>query len=112
MINKTDSLEAAKKHLYTHGYCIIERAIGISEVEALHDRLTEQAEAEAQLDRKRILPDRKRLISFLINKGQVFRDLLFHPIMRELVGHILGDVYLLSQISGGCHHQQTPVWDR
>jgi ectoine hydroxylase-related dioxygenase (phytanoyl-CoA dioxygenase family) len=100
VINKTDSLEAAKKHLYTHGYCIIERAIGISEVEALHDRLTEQAEAEAQLDRKRILPDRKRLISFLINKGQVFRDLLFHPIMRELVGHILGDVYLLSSYNG------------
>lgn len=49
----TTDLDAAKEHLDVHGYCIVEGAISTEEAAALHDRLTEQAEAEAQLDRTR-----------------------------------------------------------
>ncbi len=93
-------LEQAKEHLDAHGYCIIEGAIRTEEAAALHQRLTEQAAAEAELDKTRILPDKKRIVSFLLNKGQRFRDLLFHPVMRELVGHVLGELYLLSSYNG------------
>jgi ectoine hydroxylase-related dioxygenase (phytanoyl-CoA dioxygenase family) len=100
----TTDVEAAKEHLYAHGYCIVKGAISTEEAAALRDRLTEQAEAEAQLDRTRILPDKKQIIGFLINKGQGFRDLLFHPLMRELVGHVLGDLYMLSSYNGHIAH--------
>jgi ectoine hydroxylase-related dioxygenase (phytanoyl-CoA dioxygenase family) len=93
-------LEQAKEHLDAHGYCIIEGAIRTEEAAALHQRLTEQAAAEAELDKTRILPDKKWIVSFLLNKGQRFRDLLFHPVMRELVGHVLGELYLLSSYNG------------
>ena len=51
-----------------------------------------QADVEAaeRHGRSRILPDKKQIVAFLINKGQGFRDLLFHPTLRALVGHVLG----------------------
>ncbi len=58
----TTDLEATKEHLDVHGYCIVEGAISAEEAAALRDRLTEQAKAEAQLDRTRILPDKKQII--------------------------------------------------
>ena len=94
----TGGLEAAKSHLDEHGYCIVEEAI--STAAALRERLTEQAEAEAQLGATRILPDKKQLVYFLLNKGQAFRDLLFHPTMRRLVEHVIGPRYLLSSYNG------------
>ncbi|MBK35151.1 MAG: hypothetical protein CME26_06425 [Gemmatimonadetes bacterium] len=97
---ESTDLEAAKEHLNTHGYCIVEQAISKAEAGSLRDRLMGQAEAEAELDHTRILPDKKQILAFLINKGQGFRDLLFHPVMRELVDHVLGDLYLLSSYNG------------
>lgn len=93
-------LDQAKEDLEAYGYCIIEGAIGTNEAAALHQRLTEQAAAEAELDKARILPDKKQIVSFLLNKGQLFRDLLFHQVLRELVRHVLGELYLLSSYNG------------
>lgn len=93
-------LEAAKAHLDEHGYCVVEGAISSAAAAALRERLTEQAEAEAQLGAASVLPDKKQLIYFLLNKGQGFRDLLFHPTMRQLVGHVIGPRYLLSSYNG------------
>ena len=84
------SLEAAQAHLDEHGYCVVEGAIGAGAAAALRERLIEQAAAEAQLGETHQLPDKKQLIYFLLNKGQGFRDLLFHPAMRSLVEHVIG----------------------
>ena len=92
--------EAAKAHLDEHGYCVVEGAISAAAAAALRKRLTEQAAAEAQLGETRVLPDKKQLIYFLLNKGQGFRDLLFHPAMRQLVAHVIGPRYLLSSYNG------------
>ena len=93
-------LEAAKAHLDQHGYCIVENAISRAEADALRTRLTEQAEAEAQIGLERVLGDRKQLVGFLLNKGQGFRDLLFHPVMRSIVEHVVGPRHLLSSYNG------------
>ena len=102
-------LEAATAHLDRHGYCIVENAISRAEAVALRTRLTEQAEAEAQIGMERILGDKKQLVGFLLNKGQGFRDLLFHPVMRRIVEHVIGPRHLLSLLhrpprpAGGRH---------
>ena len=93
-------LEAAKAHLDEHGYCVVEGAISGAAAAALHRRLTEQAAAEERLGQTSVLPDRKQLVYFLLNKGQGFRDLLFHRAMRRLVEHLLGPRYLLSSYNG------------
>ena len=94
------SLEAAQAHLDEHGYCVVEGAISAGAAAALRERLIEQAAAEAQLGETHQLPDKKQLIYFLLNKGQGFRDLLFHPAMRSLVEHVIGRHYLLSSYNG------------
>ena len=58
---------------------MVENAISRTNAIKLRKRLTEQAEAESQIGKPLIHPDKKQLIAFLINKGQGFRDLLFHP---------------------------------
>ena len=93
-------LEAAKAHLDERGYCIVEDAISRAEADALRTRLTEQAEAEAQIGLEHVLGDRKQLVGFLLNKGQGFRDLLFHPVMRNIVEHVVGPRHLLSSYNG------------
>lgn len=93
-------LDTAKAHLDEHGYCVVEGAISAAAAAALRERLTEQAAAEAQLGQTSVLPDKKQLVYFLLNKGQGFRDLLFHAAMRGLVEHLLGPRYLLSSYNG------------
>ena len=97
-------VEAAERHLDEHGYCIVEAAISRVEAAGLRERLLEQVEAEERHGRSRILPDKKQIVAFLINKGQGFRDLLFHPTLRALVGHVLGPQYLLSSYVGHIAH--------
>ena len=103
MLGQAD-LEAAQRHLDEHGYCVVEGAISGGEAAALRERLLEQVAAEERLGRSRILPDKKQIVTFLINKGQGFRDLLFHPTLRALVGHVLGPQHLLSSYVGHIAH--------
>ena len=93
-------LEHAKSQLDQQGYCIVEGVIGRDAAASLRDRLNEQVAAEEQLEHRRVGPDKKQYVSFLLNKGQGFRDLLFVAEMRALVEHILGPHYLLSSYSG------------
>ena len=100
----TTDLTEAKAQLDEFGCCILKNALSQDEVSALRTRLLEQTEAEAQQGRTHINDDKKQLLLFLLNKGKEFRELLFHPEVRELVGHILGSVYLLSSFHGHIAH--------
>ena len=116
----TKDLAAARADLDRYGYCLLAEALDADRVAALRTRLEEQALAERQTgvgyfdgapDQNwgsfRDADGRLRSDAFgadagvnqrvwmLVNKGQVFLDLLAHP-ARELVGHLLGEHYLLS----------------
>ena len=86
-VDRAGDLEHAKSQLDQQGYCIVEGVIG-------------RDAAEEQLEHRRVGPDKKQYVSFLLNKGQGFRDLLFVAEMRALVEHVLGPHYLLSSYSG------------
>lgn len=96
--------EVANSHMDQFGYCIVEDVLSQNEVEAIRNRLSEQAAAEAQLGITHKMPDKKQLVMFLLNKGKVFRDILLNPRLHEVIQHVLGDEYLLSSFHAHFAH--------
>ena len=118
----TRSIEQAQDDLDTFGYCLIEDALSQAEVAAARTRLLEQAEAEERQglsfrdggtaqklvdDFGKIRPDAfsaanggvNQRLWMLANKGQCFRDLIVHSLVDDLIGHVLGDAFILSTLS-------------
>ncbi|MBV8683019.1 MAG: phytanoyl-CoA dioxygenase family protein [Caulobacteraceae bacterium] len=103
----TEDLDCAKRDLDAHGYCVIPGVLSRAEIAALKARLVEQAEGE-----------RARGVSFhaggpsrpnqrvwmLLNKGRVFRDLMLHPIVEAMMGHLLGQDFLVSSFTANIAH--------
>src|SRR4051812_21940119 len=94
----TDDPEQAKADLAELGVARIADALSADEVAALKDRLAEQAAAEAAagvafFDGGEGANQR---VWNLPSKGEVFRDLLRHPVARTYARHILEGDYALS----------------
>ena len=92
----TSDLTLAKSDMAEYGYCIVMDVLTTLEVEALRKRLAEQTKAESEMGLSHHLPDKKQLVMFLLNKGQVFRDILSKTAVHEIVESVLGEAYLLS----------------
>jgi ectoine hydroxylase-related dioxygenase (phytanoyl-CoA dioxygenase family) len=118
----THDLERAKTDLDTAGYCLVADALSREELGALRERLVEQAEAETRAGLayrdggrgQRVVDDYGNLradaftaanggvnqrVWMLANKGRCFRALVVHPLVDELVGRVLGQRFILSQMS-------------
>ena len=98
----SDQLDQAKRELDAQGYCVVEDVLSPQEVSALKTRLVEQAEGErsrgvAFHDGGPSRPNQR--VWMLVNKGRVFRDLMLHPIIDALMGHLLGPDCLLSSLT-------------
>ena len=117
----TTDLALAKANLDDFGYCLVADALTEEEVLGLRRRLEAQAAAEKQrgLAHEDAGPNQSGVnqrVWFLVNKGQVFRDLLLRNVVHELVGHVLGDEFLLSSFTaniakpGGVMGMHTDQW--
>ena len=108
--------------LESSGYCYLADALSATEVLQLQQRISEQAQAEAQHgvaykdgapnqnwgdfqdDQGELRPGAfdpeaggaNQRIWMLVNKGQPFVDLLQHSNVRNILSSILGDEYILS----------------
>ncbi len=81
----TDDLIEAKKDLEDFGYCYVANALTKDEVVSVKTRLTEQASGErkhgvAVLEYE---GSNQRMFA-LVNKGQVFRDLMMKLVVEEM----------------------------
>ncbi len=89
------------------GYGIIEHALSPSELKAVQDRLFEQAQAErdiyAHKNPANPIPG-AQWVNMLLNKGDVFFDLVRHPLAMEMIEHILGPEYLISCVDSQVQH--------
>ena len=117
--DSTADTEQAKRDLRKFGFCLIKDAITGDFITESKNRLLEQAAAEEEMglsfrdggpDQEiKMKDDRIDQSSFseknggvnqrlwmLANKGQCFRDMVVHPLVDELVGHILGKEFILS----------------
>jgi len=87
------------------GYCLLADAIPAGRLAAIRARLEEQAEAEARrgwhlIDDKVNVPgSTNQWILMLINKGEVFQDVIAHPVVDRVLEHVLGPDFLLSESS-------------
>ena len=100
-------LHQAWADLDARGYCIVPNVLSAAEVALLKGRLVEQAAGErtrgvAFHDGGPTLPNQR--VWNLINKGQAFRDLMLHPIVAQLMGHLLGPDFLLSSFTANIAH--------
>ena len=118
----TEDLDRAKQDLDEYGFCLVADALTGEALATTRQRLVEQAEGEAErgLDHRdgganqAIMDESGRLktdafttanggvnqrLWMLVNKGACFRDLIEHPLVDELVGHVLGADFILSTLS-------------
>ncbi|HZZ86746.1 MAG TPA: phytanoyl-CoA dioxygenase family protein [Caulobacteraceae bacterium] len=100
-------LGAARRELDEQGYCIIPGILSRAEIAALKDRLIAQADGErargvAFHDGGPSRPNQR--VWMLLNKGRVFRDLMLHPIVGALMGHLLGPDFLVSSFTANIAH--------
>ena len=121
----TSNVEQAKSDIDEYGYCLIENALEPAVVDAALSRLKEQAAAELELgaafedggpkQQWGAFTDGKgrprqqaytaeaggvnQRVWMLVNKGRIFRQILFTRRVRDVVDHVLGDDYLLSSYS-------------
>ena len=115
----TRDLELAKKDLDKFGFCFIPNVLIEKDLEQAKKRVVDQAEAEEEqgvsfrdggVNQNIYLSGNKvnkgaftlsngginQRLWMLANKGQCFRDMVVHPYVDELVGHILGKDFILS----------------
>jgi ectoine hydroxylase-related dioxygenase (phytanoyl-CoA dioxygenase family) len=102
-----DGLDAARADLDSKGYCVVENVLSPGEVAAVRQRLVEQAAGERKTgvafhDGGADKPNQR--VWMLLNKGKVFRDLMLHPIIDALIGHLLGADFLVSSFTANIAH--------
>ena len=102
----------ARRDLFEFGYCIIAEALTAGQIATLRARVEEQASAErdrglayefgdvlkvpdADISKRATAEQadipRHQIVSVLINKGRVFRDLFVQAWIDEVVGALLGE---------------------
>ncbi len=86
------------------GYCLVAEALPPGKVAAVRARLEAQAAAERAQGHRRLSQVQdsagaNQWVNILLNKGRVFQDLLFDPLIDGVVEHLLGPGSLLSDIS-------------
>jgi ectoine hydroxylase-related dioxygenase (phytanoyl-CoA dioxygenase family) len=94
-------LAEAKRALDENGYCILPDVLESTVLAQIRERIEAQAEAERALgltvEGGPEGPNQR--VFMLVNKGQVFVDLITHPLAMQLARHVLGGAFLLSQFS-------------
>ncbi|MFA5122329.1 phytanoyl-CoA dioxygenase family protein [Zavarzinia sp.] len=103
-----ETLAAAARSLDEQGFCLIEDLIAPELVAALERRLDEQARAEREIAPPAAddaqLDGSNQYVYALVNKGDVFVDLVLHPTILALAEHVLGRDFLLSASDGILAH--------
>ena len=121
----TSDMEQAKSDILEYGYCLIANALEPEVVGTALERLKEQAAAELEQgaafedggpkQQWGAFTDGKgrpkqdaytaaaggvnQRVWMLVNKGRIFRQILFTENVRAVVDHVLGEEYLLSSYS-------------
>lgn len=96
----TTDLDRARHDLDRTGCCIVAGVLAPDELAAIRTRLEEQAAAEE--DAGLAYHDgggANQRVWMLPNKGEEFWRLALHPTSTALVGHLLGEAFLLSSMT-------------
>jgi len=99
LLGATSNRAQAFADLDAHGYCVIAEALSGAQVAALRRRVIEQGAGEEA--RGAAFHDSKtnQRIWMMVNKGRMFRDLVIHPLVFEMMPHLLGEDFILSSLT-------------
>lgn len=100
----TDDIAVLKSDLDHYGYAIVKSGLTRAQTAAMRERLAEQADLEREhgleiTDHVNSASNTNQWVYGLVNKGRVFLDSLTQPVVQELVGHVLGRHYVLSDLT-------------
>lgn len=95
----TRDWDRARQDLAEFGYALVEGALSPAEVDALRRRTVEQAAGEVEAGVATISSAAQHLWT-LLNKGQIYHDLLLNPVIDAFVPELLGDHFILNSITG------------
>jgi len=96
-----------KHEIEVFGYCIVERALEGDALERIRTRLFEQADAERRIHNKKNpanVDPLNQWVGMLLNKGEVFFELIQHPLCMSLIEHLIGPDYLISCVDAQIQH--------
>lgn len=95
----TQDLDRARADLAEHGYCLVQGALRPDVVAGLRSRVQELAAQEVAAGTDYVYENgSNQRVWTLLNKGQMFVDLALHPLARQMMDHLLGFGFLLSNI--------------
>ena len=103
----TRDLAELESDLARYGYCVIERALDPRQLASLRQRLQAQAEAERALHSLKNPANTdpvNQWVGMLLNKGEIFFELVEHPLVQVLVEQLLGSRYLISCVDSQIQH--------
>ncbi len=96
-----------KANLEQFGYCLIDRALNDDRLETVQDRLFEQAAVEREqhgMKNPANTGPANQWVGMLLNKGEVFFDLIEHELFCALADHLLGPDWLVSCVDSQIQH--------
>jgi ectoine hydroxylase-related dioxygenase (phytanoyl-CoA dioxygenase family) len=95
-----DELARCAAELDEQGYCLVSGAIEPEAIDALRETLVRVAAEEIANDTDYVYEDgSNQRVWSLLNKGEVFEQLVENETILSLVGHLLGEVFLLSNVN-------------
>jgi hypothetical protein len=117
-LRDASELEQAKDDLTEYGICTVTGGMPLELLERCRQKLATQTEAEGRMMAERFGRGGTPTMSghdarpkasvngrwgagALTNKGEVFLELIEHPVINELCGYVLGRSFLLSSAVGG-----------
>ncbi|NNF79759.1 MAG: phytanoyl-CoA dioxygenase family protein [Rhizobiales bacterium] len=103
----SQNIETLKADLERFGYCMVENALPPKTLEAIQERLFEQAAAEREIHALKNPANTDPInqwVGMLLNKGDIFFELIEHPAYSALVEHLIGPGYQISCVDAQIQH--------
>ena len=82
-----------------HGYCVVADVLSPTQVAALRQRVIEQGQGEDAAGVAFHDSKANQRIWMMVNKGRMFRDLVIHPFVFEMMPHLLDENFILSSLT-------------
>lgn len=108
-MDKNIKASTYRETLRADGFCVVENALSSEQLNSARTRFVQQAAAEAAMNASTGQnhannAQGNQWVGMLLNKGDIFFDLIDHPHTTELISSVLGADYTISAFDGHIQH--------
>lgn len=103
-VGKQESLVSARSQLRTQGWAVVSDVLTKEEISSVLSRLWKAKETASVMGEATYIPrldpnESNVRIYYLLERDEVFRDLILHPLAVDIVRSVLGDDFLISNFT-------------